>query len=233
MSKEYTSLKQIGDRLLRNSVLTGLSWESIVDYVVDFLDIIGIPDIYIENFYEHKIENYKVTLPCDFIEEVQVLFSEKNNSFHTARYATDTMHEHYDKIKPTYKTDYTFSINNTYMYTSIKEGIIRMNYKAIITDEEGYPMMPSNRVFMEALEWFIKLKYYTILWEEGRLEDKRLQNTQSEYAWAVGRLETNMKKLSLSKAESFFNSFSTLVPKHNEFSKQFANTGTKEFIRRH
>lgn len=42
-----------------------------------------------------------------------------------------------------------------------------------------------------------------------------------------------MKRLSLAKAESFFNSFRTLIPRDNEFSKRFMNTGNKEFIKAH
>lgn len=229
MANEYVSLKNIGDRLLRTNVMKGLSWDFIIDSTIDFMDIVGIPASYINKLYTYKIEDYRVPLPCDFVEETMVLFSNKNSS-KPATYATDTFHEHYDELGAGNNT-YTYSINNSYIFTSIKDGELLMNYKAIQTDSEGYPMLPSNRVFQSALEWYIKVGYFTILWEDGKLEDKRLENAKQEYAWAVGRLETDSARLSLGKAEAFFNSFRTLVPRDNEFTKRFANTGAKEYIK--
>lgn len=229
MAAQYESIKIILDRLLRNNVLNGISFESVIDYTIDFMEIVGVPSIYTEKLYEADIVNYRASLPCDFVEEIQLLFDSR-----TSRASTDTFHEQYGKTNLQHRTsDNTYSINRNYIFTSIEKGKLQMVYKAILTDEEGYPMLPANRTFLNALEWFIKYKYYTILWEEGRLEDKRYENTKQEYAWAVGQCETDMKRLSLAKAESFFNSFRTLIPRDNEFSKRFMNTGNKEFIKAH
>ena len=37
MAIKYESLKLIGDRLLRSNIMKGISWDAIIDYVVDFL----------------------------------------------------------------------------------------------------------------------------------------------------------------------------------------------------
>ena len=142
---QQVSLKVILDRLLRNSLLRDLQYEAVIDYTVDFFRVVGVPSIYEDKAYEAKIENYRAALPCDFIEEIQVLLSESPrataNTFYTARYATDTMHKHYNCLKINHNTDFTFSINNSYMFTSIEKGCVQMNYKAIPVDEEGYPMI--------------------------------------------------------------------------------------------
>ncbi len=228
MAAQYESIKIILDRLLRNNVLNGISFESVIDYTIDFMEIVGVPSIYTEKLYEADIVNYRASLPCDFVEEIQLLFNDR-----TSRASTDTFHEQYAKVNISKTLDNTYSINRNYIFSSIEKGKLQMTYRAILTDDEGYPMLPSNRTFLNALEWFIKYKYYTILWEEGRLEDKRYENTKQEYAWAVGQCETDMKMMSLAKAESFFNSFRTLIPRDNEFAKRFMNTGNKEFIKAH
>lgn len=235
MAQQYESIKIILDRLLRNNVLNGLSFESVIDYTVDFMDIVGIPAVYEDKFHDTDIVNYRAKLPCDFIDDIQLLISTspRGNNMATAREATDTFHADYSCNKLSRTSDFTYSIGNGYIFTSIETGKLKLAYKAIKTDEEGYPLLPANRTFLNALEWFIKYKYYTILWEEGRIEDKRYENTKQEYAWAVGQCETDMKRLSLAKAESFFNSFRTLIPRDNEFSKRFMNTGNKEYLRRH
>ena len=231
MAKQYESIKIISDRLLRNNVMQGLSFESVIDYTLDFLDIVGIPSMFINNYYEAKIENYRVKLPCDFVEEKQILIGTGCNTY-PSREATDTFHEHYSNMKVK-AVGNTHSINNNYIFTSIEKGLLQMSYLAIKVDEDGYPMIPSNRPFLNALEWFIKYKYYTILWEEGRLEDKKLENAKQEYAWAVGQCETDFHRLTLSRAESFFNSFRTLIPRDSEFNNRFMNNGHKEYIKNH
>lgn len=234
MAKQYISIKTVLDRLLRNNLLQGLSFESVIDYTLDFIDIVGIPSVYEDKFFEAEIENHRAKLPCDFIEEIQLELSPvKSKIFRPAREASDSFHVHYNTKKVVHNTDYTFTINKNFIFTSLEKGILQMAYKAIMTDEEGYPMIPSDRTFLLALEWYIKVQYYTLLWENGRLEDKRLEHANQEYAWAVGRCETDMKRLSLSKAENFFNSFRSLIPRDNEFAKRFQNTGSKEFLRVH
>lgn len=237
MANQYISIKVVLDRLLRSNLLQGLSFESVIDYTLDFIDIVGIPSVYEDKFYESEIVQHRVKLPCDFIEEVQVEMSptKKGTSSFTspARAATDTFHKHYKNKNIRHNTDFTYSINNNFIFTSLEKGLLQMAYKAIMVDEEGYPMIPSDRSFLLALEWYIKVQYYTLLWENGKLEDKRLEHANQEYSWAVGRCETDMKRLSLAKAETFFNSFRSLIPRDNEFAKRFQNTGSKEFLRMH
>ena len=236
MAESYVSLKIIGDRLLRNNVMQGISWESIIDYYIDFLSLVGLPMVYADKLYEDQLQNHRISLPCDFLEEVQVLIASTNhfnnkNNFIPARYATDTFHQFYDNTKLSPATEFTYSINNNYLFSSVENGLIKIAYKAIMTDDEGYPMIPDNRTFINAFEWFVKYKYYNILWDEGKIEDKRFYKAEQEYYFAVGQCETDMRRLSLAKAESLFNDLNALRPRYNEFSRRFANTGRKEFLK--
>jgi hypothetical protein len=43
-------------------------------------------------------------------------------------------------------------------------------------------MLPADRIFINALEWYIKYRYFTLLWEDGKIEDKRLENAKQEYS---------------------------------------------------
>lgn len=232
MATRYESLKMIGDRLLRSNVMKGISWDFIIDSVIDFMDIVGAPSLFEDKHFEGKIHKYRVKLPCDFVSEKQVVMACDRSQGAVATYATDTFHKHYNKTANLART-YTYSIDNGYLFASIEKGCIEMSYEAVKTDDEGYPMIPSDRNFTLALERYIRMEYFTLLWDNGKIEDKRLENAKQEYAWAVGRLETRRAMLSLGKAEAMFNTFRTLVPRDNEFAKRFANTGNKQFIKRH
>ena len=225
MAARYESLKTIGDRLLRNNVMKGIAWEAIIDYTIDFMDIVGVPDIYEDKLWESNIEYHRAELPCDYAEEKFITINGRS-----ATHATDPLHQHYNVVGSNSST-FTYTINNNFLFSSVSHGKLSMNYKAIMTDAEGYPMVPAKREFAVALEWYIKKQYFTQLWEDGKLEDKRLENAKQEYAWAVGRLESSAHLMTLGKAEAFFNSFRTLVPRDNEFAKRFGNTGAKEFLK--
>lgn len=73
------------------------------------------------------------------------------------------------------------------IYTSIREGEIEMAYRAVMVDEEGYPMIPDDGVFPVALSLYIKKKHFTVLFDMGKISQQVLNNTQQEYCWAVGQ----------------------------------------------
>ena len=143
------------------------------------------------------------------------------------RYATDTFFM--SNLKN--DRDLTYKIQGGYIYTSIKEGVIELSYRAILIDEEGYPLIPDNSKFTRALEAYIKKQWFTILFDMGKLQGPILQNVQQEYAWAVGACESEFQKMSLDKAESFYNSWRTLIPRVNEHSRGFATNGTRQNLK--
>jgi hypothetical protein len=55
---------------------------------------------------------------------------------------------------------------------------------------------------------------------------------QQEYAWAVGDCQSEFNRLSIDKAESFYNSWRTLIMRDREHNKTFKNNGTKEYLKR-
>ena len=106
-----------------------------------------------------------------------------------------------------------------------------MAYLAIATDSEGYPLLPDNSSYTRALELYIKKQWFTILFDLGKIGPAVLQNTQQEYAWAVGDCQSEFNRLSIDKAESFFNSWRTLILRDSEHRTGFRNNGTKEVLK--
>lgn len=142
------------DRILRNNAMQGISYESVIDYTLDFLELTGVPGFYEEKYYDGEIKQYRCALPCDFVKENQILLKDhkrNKNRFEPARYTTDTFKNyHCAEIEP--RTDYTYNINRNFIFTSVEDGLLKMSYRAIATDDEGYPLMPDDRHFMLALE---------------------------------------------------------------------------------
>lgn len=143
------------------------------------------------------------------------------------KYASDVFHMSSAEIY----NDLVYKIQGNYIFTSIKEGMIEISYKAILLDPSGYPLIPDNSKFTRALQAYIKKEWFTILFDTGDIQGPILQNVQQEYAWAVGACETEYQKMTLDKAESFYNSWRTMIPRTNEHSKGFADNNKSSRIK--
>ncbi len=221
---KYINIKQVLDNLLDNPLLKDLSLERAVAYTVRFIQIVGMPAIFIEKTAKINIEEYRGLLPCDCYEIIQV--RGKGGVF---RYSTDSFHMSEDKSRD---NDFTYKLQGTCIFTSIKEGEIEIAYRAFAVDEDGFPLIPDNGTFENALELYIKKRYYTILFELNKINNQVLQHTEQEYAWAVGQAQSDLVRPSIDQLQAFTNSWNTLIQKTNEHSYGFKDTGTKELIKR-
>lgn len=69
---KYTNVRVILDRLLRHPLLQELNLEAAIQYTLDFISIVGLPNIYIDKIETVDIKDYRGQLPCDLIAINQV-----------------------------------------------------------------------------------------------------------------------------------------------------------------
>lgn len=230
MAEQYTNIRIILDKILRHPLLQDLSLETAVDYTIDFMRLVGSPTIFTEKTEVLDVDHYRALLPCDYYQMIQVRLNKHSRP--AFRYSTDTFHLSECKEKRDPRTlDLTYKIQGNIIYTSIEKGQIEISYEAILVDEDGFPLIPDNSSFTRALEWYIKVQRFTILFDLGKIRGDSLQNAQQEYAWAVGDCQNEFTRLSIDKAESFFNSWRTLLIRDTEHRKGFRDNGTKERIK--
>ena len=228
MAEQYTNIRLILDKILRHPLMQDLSLESAVDYTVDFMRIVGVPNMFMEKTEILKIEKYRAMLPDDYYQMVQVR-KVKGGTF---RYSTDTFHMS-ESEEPNDRniSDFTYKIQGSIIYTSMEDGEIEISYQSIATDEEGYPLLPDNSSFTRALRLYIKKEHFTTLFDMGKIQATVLNQALQDYAWAVGDCQTEFNRLSLDKAESFYNSWRTLIMRDTEHRTGFINNGTKERLK--
>lgn len=231
MVQEHVKIEEILGRLYRNPLCTGITLEQVVDYLVDFFRLVGVPSLFDERVFDGEIRHYRCKLPADYHEEIMVLLrSSPGEEYLPARRATDTFRDpSLSGLSP--GRDYTFTINNLYLFTSLETGKVKLSYRAIGTDEKGFPLLPGDRFFMEAFENYVKMKYYQVLWESGKLPDKVFQVVQQDYAWSVGKLENSTRMPTLSQMENLKNLLTSLLPGDNEFSRRFQGVGRRDQVK--
>ena len=229
MVQQLTSIREVMDDLYLHPMLQNIPLETVIRYSIHFMRIMGVPDMFENKVEVIDIKEHRGLLPCDFYNVIQVRNHSNRSGYEGVyRYATDTFHLSKDKEL---LTDLTYKIQGGVIFTSTKCDPIEMSYLAIPTDGEGYPMIPDNSSYIRALKAFIKKEWFTILFDLGKIAPATLQNTQQEYAWAAGDCQTEFNRLTLDKAESFFNNWSELVIRANEHRKHFEGSGRKELLK--
>lgn len=219
MSEQYTSIHVILDNLLEHPLLQGLTMDTAIRYTLEFLRVVDCPSMFLEKVAEIEITNHKGVLPCDYYKTRQVLNGEA-----PMVYATDTFFYDYNNADNTYK------IQGNYIFTSFKEGKIKMSYLAIATDDEGYPLIPDRGAFLRALESYIKMKWFTIQFDLNKIHGQVLQNAQQDYSFNVGQAQAEAHQLSLDKAESLFNSWNSVLMRQNEHGTHYKHLPIKHKI---
>lgn len=221
----YTKIQVVLDRILRHPLLADLTLEAAIQYTIDFLGIMGLPKTYEDKISKVEIENYRGLLPCDIVSINQVKHGDTY-----LQGMTDTFGKCYNKD---ITSPESFKTQGNIIYTSFKEGNIYISYKAIPVDENGFPLIPDNAVFLKALELYIKKEWFTILFDMGQITPAILQNTQQEYAFKAGQCHNEFIMPSVSEMETITNMLNTLIPRVSEFSKGFKTLGNKDYIKKH
>lgn len=167
------------------------------------------------------INNYSAILPADYFDVIKITDTTGNILYS----------RNYDP-NPSLADD-TYKIQGNIIYTTMQSANIDISYQAISLDSDGYPMIPDNAEFIRALELYIKKKWFTILFDMGKINGNVLSNTQQEYAWAVGACQSEFNRLSIDQMESLVNSLTTLIQKVTEHDSSFRFLGNKEYLKNH
>lgn len=224
MTDGRLSIRVVMDNLTVHPLLRDVPVETVVRYTVDFMRVLGCPYMFTDKVGRVDIEDYRGLLPCDFYQIYQMRTAD--GVYYEQ--ATATFHEvdHDGVGRPTYK------IQGNSVITSLEKDCAELSYSAIDVDEDGFPTLPDNSVFIRALEAYIKFQWFTILFDTGRIAAQVFANAQQEYCWLVGQARGEQNRLSIDKLEMIGNFMNRLVGTRTMHGKGFASLGAQETIKK-
>lgn len=216
------------DRLTRHPLLQDIPFETVVDYTVDFIRIVGTPPSFLDKTAIIDIVDYRGILPCDYYEMTQVRLND--GSKRTFRYTTDSFHMSDNKPE---LSDLTYKIQGNCIFTApLEQGQIEIAYQAMPMDEEGYPLIPNNSSYSRALEAYIKREWFTILFDQGKLNGQVLARADQEYSFYVGQAQSEIIMPTIDQMEAISNMWNTLLSR-DEHRHGFLDSGTQSHIINH
>lgn len=122
-------------------------------------------------------------------------------------------------------TDATYDLNDNFIFTNFEEGYVFIAYKGIPVDEEGFPLIPDNRRYKEAVKSFIRQKVDYILWRTGELDERMFKYSEQEWLFYVGSAGNAARMPNYDGMQSILNQMKLIPSKysHDEFFNKLGN----------
>jgi len=231
MNINYISLGKILFSVLNNPLCQELTHDEAAEYSLDYIKLLGAPLTYLDKVEDLKVCDYKVELPCD-------LLYVKGIKFHNGlafRYASDNFHVDQDNESNHrhHDRELTYSIQKGILFTSIDDCDIKISYKAIALDEDGYPLIPDNVKVKEGLRYYIMFRYLEPLWMMGKITDKAFEVIQQKYFWYIGAADASLRNVSPDQLETVMNGVNRIIRSSSAHTNSFKNLGEKEILKRY
>jgi hypothetical protein len=218
-----------------------------LEWIGDAMGLIGAGPQYIDKDEYLEVSNYKAFLPCDlsYIKQIGHVIKHEDNKDQITKYhivpmipSTSTASVGGDRANPSkdynpYYSNhqYRYQLNGNVINTELENGLIVMYYKGFpVDDEEGYPMVPDNSAYKEALHWFIIMK----LMESG-LRHPVIGFGDAEKRWMsyAKQARANVLYPSIDDYESFARGWTNLIngiKHHDTFFRGLNDRGDYNYI---
>lgn len=133
------------------------------------------------------------------------------------------------KINP--EAIFEYKINNGYIYTNFETGYIEFTYKGFVTDDSGFPMIPDDQRYIEAVRWSLIEHIDYRKWRIGEITDKVYNHSQQQRDWYIASARSLASIPSIDKMEAIKNMLLRTIPKtdfHDSYFK-YANVPEKRY----
>ena len=246
---QYTSIRRVLDNLKDGVLMDDLTLEQVVRHTVRFIALNGMPKLYQDKIEDVEIHDFRGALPCDLISIVQakdlqtgICLRSMTNNFpegmmpHKGQKCVDPMNNMRDVYippMPPFRGEASFKTQGRVIYTSFPEGMVQIAYKAIPVDEDGFPMLIDNEVFLSALEAYIEVQVLRNKFRVGKTSSQVYQDAKQEYAWRAAKLNSEFVIPSQSEMESIARMWNTMIPNVRQFDNGYRYLGNREYLRKH
>ncbi len=241
------SVGEIMYRIQDNPLLKNVKKSDVVNHIKTVINLLGVPGLYEDKLITLDIYDFRAQIPSDFVSRTAVrriistpVSSSDGSSVNvkakiTLTHNTDEFYNEYSELDADNKglvdMIYTHKIVGDFIYVDFEEGQIQMSYKAVQTDEKGWPLIDSDESVVLATEWYIKRRYYEVLWSNGKLADKVFQHAEQQYRFYMGQPTNALLIPDPVEAEAIGNMIIRLIPQTDNLESNHKYDSQKERLR--
>lgn len=111
--------------------------------------------------------------------------------------------------------EYTYKINNYYLFTNFDSGKVEIVYKAFPMDDNGFPLIPDDTKFIRAVVEYIAERHFWKLMLIDKISERKYDRIAQQYYWAVAAVKSYASMPSVDEMENIRQRASMLL-KHED-----------------
>lgn len=241
------STKSLGSvlwKIMRYPFLEGITYEEAAEYALEYIKLMGAPVIYLDVITEPiKLTDYKARLPNDILIVRGVKYMQdkcdvnKPGGEVAMQGATDIYHAGSvpHNINNTIYPDQgiNYIIEKGIIKTSVRDGYIVVSYKAVATDEDGFPLIPDKIEFELGLQFYIMERYLYPLYIMGKMPKGAYDDIVQKSNFYYNSAHTALRMPTSDQLESIMNGINRLLINSTAHRDFFRNYGEREYIRKY
>lgn len=128
--------------------------------------------------------------------------------------------------------EYYYEIYDNQIYTSFEEGTVVLIYRGIPTDLEGYPLIPDNVYYEEAIASYLQYRIDYRDWRSSRISDKVYTESKANWLKYVRAARAAGMTPNLDMLESIKRQWVRLIPNMTANSTFYTNLDKDEKFKR-
>lgn len=208
MNMEFTTINNIASEIYSHPLMKDLPFDKIVSDTLELMQITGSPNLFETKEEILELHKWRAILPCNYYQINQLVTEDGHRTFlestgtfcPTGQEAGPDNRQHYNGSPDgvygvsgyNNASKLVYIIRGRLLYTSMKEGKVKISYEAIKLDKDGFPMIINNASYLRALKSYIKMNWFTIKFEEGKIKGDVLQNAQQEYYGNIAQAQNSL-----------------------------------------
>jgi hypothetical protein len=218
LNGNYRSMEFIVERLFRNSIIfqkSNASEYDLAEYIGEALLLIGANPQYQDNFSKVTISSYRGKLPCSPVEIDTV---REYGSGAGLRTSTNDFAGSTNKTigHDSYFGEHEYKIKGQIIHVeTMKEGFIEVKFQSLVTDDNGYPMIPDDERYAKAIEAYVKYMVYRPMWEIGEIRDRVYNAAEQDWLFYVNSAKTKALMPNVDGMETIKNNMVKLIRDFN------------------
>lgn len=110
---------------------------------------------------------------------------------------------------------YAYRIQNSVIETNFETGYIELTYKAVVVDQNGFPMIPDHVKVQKAVMYSIMERLDYKKWRAGEIPDKVYAHTEKQRDWYMASAKSEADIPSVDRMEKWKNAQLGINPENN------------------
>jgi hypothetical protein len=232
MIEKFTSIREVIGKVYRDLSLEDESkWMDMVEWSAEALEQIGAYPQYVHKAVELEVEKFRLAIPCDFhkiigMEHCGAALVKLTGNFDTAQ-RTD-----YQEERLRSRSARGYLMNEGWFNFNFEEGTVNLAYIAVPTDEEGFPLIPDNISFKEAIVKYIVMKLNYSKFVTDTINPNTWDRIVNDWHYYCSQARGKANMPTADQLESIKNMWNRLKPMMNEHRVMFNKLGNVERITR-